>query len=81
MTNQEKYDQVFIEIFGVTKDMLADYKYQDTESWDSVGHMAMIAEMEETFGIMFEMDDIIDFSSYEYGKKLVAKYGVELTQK
>ena len=35
----------------------------------SVGHMSMIAKLEETFNITFEMDDIIDFSSSE-GKKI-----------
>ena len=57
--------------------MLADYKYQDN-AWDSIGHMAMVAALEEAFSIMFEVDDIIDFSSYEIGKKLISKYGVTL---
>ena len=39
--------------------------------WDSVGHMSMIAKLEETFNITFEMDDIIDFSSFSEGKKFL----------
>ena len=41
---------------------------------DSVGHMGLIAALEEQFDIMMEMDDIIDFSSYAKGFELVAKY-------
>ena len=44
---------------------------------DSVGHMALIAALEDVFDIMLEMDDIIDFGSYETGIKTMEKYGVE----
>ena len=39
--------------------------------------MSMVGELEDSFDIMLEMDDIIDFSSYEKGKELLTKYGVE----
>jgi acyl carrier protein len=39
--------------------------------------MSLIAELEEVFDIMMEMDDIIDFSSYKKGFELIGKYGVE----
>lgn len=77
MTNLEKYDNAFINAFGVSKDQLAGLNYQAIAEWDSVGHMNLIAELEEQFDIMFETDDIIDFNSYEHGKELISKYGVE----
>ncbi|MCW2485599.1 acyl carrier protein [Candidatus Symbiopectobacterium sp. NZEC127] len=78
MSNLEKYNNVFIEVFEITADMLPDYKYQDTPSWDSVGHMTMIASLEEAFDIMMDTEDIIDFSSYAKGKEILTKYDVEL---
>lgn len=78
MNNLEKYKGVFIEVFEVTEDILPEYKYQDTASWDSVGHMTMIASLEETFDIMMDTEDIIDFSSYAKGKEILKKYDVEL---
>ena len=80
MTNLEKYNQAFMETFEITEDKLAGLKYQDIEAWDSVGHMSLIAKLEEAFDIMMDTDDIIDFNSYEKGKELLAKaeYGVEL---
>ncbi|GKV93422.1 acyl carrier protein [Pectobacterium aroidearum] len=78
MSNLEKYNSVFIEVFEVTEDILSEYKYQDTASWDSVGHMTMIASLEETFDIMMDTEDIIDFSSYAKGKEILKKYDVEL---
>lgn len=46
-------------------------KYQDIEAWDSVGHMSLIAAIEEAFDIMMDTDDIIDLSSYEKGKEIL----------
>ncbi len=80
MTNLEKYTQVFMETFGVSEKDAVNLKYQDIEAWDSVGHMGLIAALEETFDIMMDTDDIIDFSSYEKGKEILAKadYGVKM---
>ncbi len=78
MSNKEKYMQVFINAFQVKEKDLPTLRYQGVDKWDSIGHMKMIAELEETFNIMIEMDDIIDFSSYTKGLDLVKKYGIEL---
>ncbi len=78
MTNLEKYNQAFIMALGVEKDMLAALEYQSVPQWDSVGHMQLIATLEDTFDIMFDTDDIIDFSSYEKGKEFMKKYEVDL---
>lgn len=78
MTQLEKYKKVFVESFGITEDVLHDLKYQDIPEWDSVGHMTLIAALEDEFGIMLDTDDIIDFSSFEKGKEILAKYNVEI---
>lgn len=79
MTNLEKYNQVFMESFEIEDEgALANLEYQGIDLWDSVGHMGMVACLEEAFDIMFETDDIIDFSSYEKGKELLKKYNIEI---
>jgi acyl carrier protein len=77
MTNAEKYDQVFTSTFRVDKKTLSGLIYQGVSAWDSIGHMKMIAELEEAFNIMMETDDILDFSSYMKGYEILKKYGVE----
>ena len=77
MTNLEKYTNVFVEAFGITADQTAGLAYQGIEAWDSVGHMTLIAAIEDTFDIMMDTDDIIDLSSFEKGKEILAKYNVE----
>jgi len=78
MNNLERYNQIFMEIFDLEKSKLIGLTYQSVPLWDSVGHMNMIATLEETFDIMMETDDIIDFSSYEKGKEILTKnYGIQ----
>lgn len=78
MKNLEKYDRVFVETLEVKKEELLGLEYQGTELWDSVGHMTLMAAIEDAFDIMLETDDIVDFSSYEKGKEILTKnYGIE----
>ena len=78
MTNLEKYNQAFIESLEVTEDQLNGLQYQQIPNWDSVGHMGLIAAIEDAFDIMMDTDDIIDLSSYEKGKEsLAANYNIE----
>jgi acyl carrier protein len=78
MSSLEIYNKAFIETLNISEDKLAGLKYQDIEAWDSVGHMSLVAAIEDAFDIMMDTDDIIDFSSYEKGKEiLAANYDVE----
>ena len=78
MTNLEKYENVFCENLQVEKEQLASLKYQDVPMWDSVGHMSLMAALEDAFDIMMETDDIIDLSSFEKGQEILANnYDVE----
>lgn len=78
MQNLEMYKQAFCEVFEITEDQLADLKYQDIAAWDSVGHMSLIAKIEEVFDIMMDTDDIIDFSSFEKGQEILdANYDIK----
>lgn len=77
MSNTEKYNEVFTKSLGVSVDALnEDLKYQAVPTWDSVGHMSLIANLEDAFDLMLEMDDIIDFDSYHKGIQTLEKYGI-----
>lgn len=77
MTNLEKYKDAFVKALEVKEDQVESLKYQDIPAWDSVGHMGLVATIEETFDIMMDTEDIIDFSSYEKGIEILKKYDVE----
>ena len=69
MTNYEKYVSVFVNSFSVSEEEAVKLEYQGISDWDSVGHMGLIAAIEDAFDIMMDTDDIIDFSSFEKEKK------------
>lgn len=78
MTNYELYVNAFVETFEVSEEEAVSLEYQAIEAWDSVGHMGLIAALEDAFDIMMDTDDIIDLSSFEKGKEILANnYDVE----
>lgn len=80
MTNQEKLVQSFVESLGIKPELIVDdLKYQSIEEWDSVGHMALVAELETNFDIMLDTDDIIDMSSVAIAKTILQKYDVSFS--
>ncbi|MBR4853809.1 MAG: acyl carrier protein [Alistipes sp.] len=77
MTNLEKYNNAFVETLQISEEKLVGLKYQSVELWDSVGHMTLVATIEDAFDIMMDTDDIIDLSSYEKGIEILKKYNIE----
>ena len=79
MESLEKYNDAFVQVFGVRVEELNDDFSKDTVGeWDSVHQLSLIAEFEEAFDIMFDPEDIMEMTSYAKGKELLAKYEVEL---
>jgi acyl carrier protein len=78
MKNEESYIAAFTNALNVEADETAVLTYGQSTAWDSVGHMRLIANLEDTFDIMMDMDDIIDFSSFSKGKEILRKYDVEI---
>ena len=78
MTHQEKYLNAFVEALEVTPEEAPALVYGESRAWDSVGHMTLVAALEDAFDIMMEMDDIIDLSSFDKGKEILRKYDVAI---
>ncbi len=79
MTNLEKYINAFVEGLEIDASIVKDgLEYQSIPEWDSVGHMGLIACLEDAFDIMMDTDDIIDFSSFTKGKGIISKYGIDI---
>jgi acyl carrier protein len=77
MNNKETYKKTFIEALSIDKDKFIEtIKYNDIEEWDSIGHMTLMSALEDVFKISIETDDIIEFSSYNEGIKILKKYDI-----
>ena len=72
MDNKTKYKQAFIDALLIDESILKrNLEYNAITEWDSIGHMSLVAELEDKFDIMMEMDDIIDMGSYEKGREIL----------
>ncbi len=75
MTTLEKYNECFIESFQTQE--TTGLKYKVTPLWDSVGHITLVAAIEDAFDISLEPEDMMSLLSYEEGIEILKKYGVE----
>jgi len=77
MSNTEKLHQVFAGSLQIPLDKVVDdLTYNSIPEWDSVAHMALIAEIESAFDIMMDTDDIVDMSSVGKAKEILSKYDI-----
>jgi len=80
MSTVEKYSQIFKTALNIGDDKLKEnLKYNEIEEWDSIGHMTLVAALEEEYKISLETDDVIDFSSFKKGKEILKKYNVKIS--
>ena len=79
MSNLDKYNQAFADVFGVSFDKLNDNFSKDTDpSWDSVHQLGVVTALEDGFDIMMDPEDIMALTSYKAGRDILKKYDIEL---
>jgi len=65
---------IFCDVFSAPTDVdTSELIYNDYPGWDSVGHMTLVAVLEEKFDCMLEMDDILDMSSYTKACEIMSR--------
>ncbi|MDR3416677.1 MAG: acyl carrier protein [Nevskia sp.] len=78
MNATDKLRAAFARALYIDSGRIADeLAYNSIPEWDSVAHMALVAELERTFDVMLDTDDIIDMSSFGRARQILAKHGVE----
>jgi len=79
MTNLEKLNSIFCEVFSVDASALgADFDKNSVEGWDSVHQLSLTSAVEDEFDIMLDAEDILECISYENVKTILAKYEIKL---
>ena len=78
MSTLDSYKKVFVETFEIKEEETHKLEYMSIPQWDSVGHMTLMGALEDEFDIVLEMDDIIDFSSFQKGIETLAKYNINI---
>jgi len=78
MGNEITLKNIFIESLSIASDEVIDsLEYNTIPKWDSLGHMAIVAKIEQSFNIMLDTDDIIDMSSFGKAKEILNKYDIK----
>lgn len=78
MTNLEKLNNIFCEVFSVEQSVLnTDFSKESIENWDSVHQLYLTSAVEDEFDIMLDSEDILEFTSYDNVKKVLSKYDIE----
>jgi acyl carrier protein len=77
MSNTEKLTMAFAEALAVPAETITDeLAYQSIPEWDSITHMILISQLEDTFSISIETDDVIDMSSVAKAKEILTRYNI-----
>ena len=78
MALSDRLRGVFIQGLALSEETdVENLKYRDVEEWDSVGHMALVAAIEDEFGVEFETDQVIDMSSFKVALDMLRGFGVD----
>lgn len=76
--NTQKLKTIFVEALGIEENIITDaLSYNSIPEWDSVAHMALVAEIDDQFDIMLDTDDVLDMSSFAKTKDILKKYEIE----
>lgn len=79
MTNLEKLNKIFCEVFSVEVAALNDsFNKDNVDGWDSVRQLSLTSSVEDEFDLMLDAEDILEFTSYDNAKNILAKYDIEL---
>jgi acyl carrier protein len=78
MSLHDRLVGVFVDALGLPgPEGVADLKYRDIEAWDSLGHMTLVAAVEEEFGVQLETEQVIDMSSFKDALDMLHGMGVD----
>jgi len=70
---------VFARVLGIPVDSVNDdLRYATIPQWDSIAHMSVVAALEEAFGVMIDMDEVIDMSSVGKAREILRKHGASV---
>jgi acyl carrier protein len=81
MSNLDRLRQAFRTALGLPEDYDVDQlEYRAIDKWDSLAHMALVAQLEDTFDVMIDTDEVIDLSSFAKAVEILGKHDVDFAE-
>lgn len=78
MSNIEKLKEAFVEGLEIPMEEIESATMESVDKWDSIGQMSLVAIIEDAFGIEFEPDEVMQFTSFEAGVDILKNHGIEI---
>ena len=78
MSNIEKLKEAFVEGLEIPVEEVEAATMESVDKWDSIGQMSLVAIIEDAFGIEFEPDEVMRFTSFEAGVDILKSHGIEI---
>jgi acyl carrier protein len=77
MNNDQKLFQAVADVFQVDAAVVNESSSPDTiPKWDSLGIVHLVTELEQAFGVQFDILEIADFRNVAIIKSILAEKGV-----
>lgn len=78
MGNIEKLKEAFVEGLEIPMEEVEAATMESVDKWDSIGQMSLVAIIEDAFGIEFEPDEVMRFTSFAAGVDILKNHGIEI---
>jgi len=70
-------EEIVSSVFGVERDTVDDKSSPaSVEGWDSMGHVNLVAALEQAFNVSIDIDDVMEMGDVQKIKKILLTYGV-----
>ena len=77
MSNIEKLKNAFVEGLEIPVEEVETATMESVDKWDSIGQMSLVAIIEDAFGIEFEPDEVMSFTSFAAGVDILKAHEIE----
>lgn len=79
MRDTQKIDEAFTRALGLPAGTSLDgLAYGTHAEWDSIGHLQLMAEIEEAFGITLAAEDVVGMTDYDSVRQVLrARYALD----
>ena len=77
--NVQMLKELFSKQLGVDLvEVLDDLSYETNAKWTSIKHMELVSEIERTFDILLDTEEIIDLDSFNSARDILRKHDVSI---
>ena len=71
-------EDVVCSVFGVERETVDESSSPESvEGWDSMGHVNLIAALEQRFNVSIDIDDVMQMANVGKIRQILAAYGVQ----